>query len=212
VLEPSFRYGTRVAKHTWYNNCWYRSKLEARWAIFFDELQLTTLYEPRTFGFRGRQYTPDFWIADWKCYVEIKPINSRSWDIQPLRRLARLRSKCAVLLIMGQPSLEDYEVRFFRWNDTRDGSGRWVFGEGRKNRNACYLAQAGRTPVYLTGLGSSAAPRPTTRPLFRRGELKRLSLAYANAECGPPLIRGGHFIIPDSDCPWCKDMSTSPNH
>jgi hypothetical protein len=35
---------------TWYASCRFRSRLEARWAVFFDTLRLVWHYEPQ--GFR----------------------------------------------------------------------------------------------------------------------------------------------------------------
>lgn len=49
-----------------------RSKLEARWAIFFRELNLNWKYEPERLYGSGRIYLPDFYIEGFG-YVEIKP-------------------------------------------------------------------------------------------------------------------------------------------
>jgi hypothetical protein len=49
-----------------------RSTLEARWAVFFDELGLSWQYEPERFRFGKLIYTPDFFVAGLG-YVEIKP-------------------------------------------------------------------------------------------------------------------------------------------
>lgn len=49
-----------------------RSRLEARWAIFFRELNLPWRYEPEKLYGTGRVYTPDFRIEGFG-YVEIKP-------------------------------------------------------------------------------------------------------------------------------------------
>lgn len=209
------RYGKYDAKHTWYGENWFRSKLETLWAVFFDQLGLTWSYEPKTFEFKnGDKYTPDFWIKDWRCYVEIKyrreDINA--WPSSNLRRLRRLKPARAVLLVTGRPALEEHEVRYFKLDDVLDGTSGWVFGEGRKNKHAEYLAQERRKPIYLTGHGNADAPTPTARPLFRRGEVKRLRGAYDNAMLGPPLLRRGHWILADRDCPYCKDMATSPHH
>lgn len=51
---------------TYYKGYHFRSRLEARWAVFFDALGIEWEYEPE--GFRlpsGRMYLPDFRI---KCY------------------------------------------------------------------------------------------------------------------------------------------------
>lgn len=47
---------------TRYAGCRFRSRLEARWAVFFDSLGVTWEYEPQGFhvGPEGRPYLPDF--------------------------------------------------------------------------------------------------------------------------------------------------------
>lgn len=55
-----------------YNGVTFRSRLEARWAVFFDALHLTWAYEPETYRL-SRWYLPDFYIDDFKMLVEVKP-------------------------------------------------------------------------------------------------------------------------------------------
>ena len=62
------------AIRTKYNGVIFRSRLEAQWAVFWDELGVKWEYEPKTFPLSdGKQYTPDFWIVDLALWVEIKP-------------------------------------------------------------------------------------------------------------------------------------------
>jgi len=50
-------------KPTWYNNYFFRSKLEAKWAVFFDLMKIKWVYEPEPFNCNsGAQYTPDFFL------------------------------------------------------------------------------------------------------------------------------------------------------
>jgi len=52
-------------KPTWYNNYYFRSKLEAKWAVFFDLMKIKWNYEPEQFTCKdGSQYTPDFFLPD----------------------------------------------------------------------------------------------------------------------------------------------------
>lgn len=52
----------------------FRSRLEARWAVFFNALGLRWEYEPQGFELRdGTRYLPDFYLPDQDTYVEIKP-------------------------------------------------------------------------------------------------------------------------------------------
>lgn len=58
---------------TAYNGYRFRSRLEARWAVFFDQLQVPYLYESEGFVVRGKHYLPDFYLPEQMAFVEIKP-------------------------------------------------------------------------------------------------------------------------------------------
>lgn len=52
----------------------FRSRLEARWAVFLDTLGLRWEYEPQGFELRdGTRYLPDFYLPNQETFVEIKP-------------------------------------------------------------------------------------------------------------------------------------------
>lgn len=51
----------------------FRSRLEARWAVFFDKLGIRWLYEPQGYTVpNGAKYLPDFWLPDSQLWVEVK--------------------------------------------------------------------------------------------------------------------------------------------
>jgi len=59
---------------TYYKGKWFRSRLEAKWAVFMDELGVVWEYEPE--GFKnedGECYLPDFFLPILNCFLEIKP-------------------------------------------------------------------------------------------------------------------------------------------
>ena len=67
---------------TKYNGIVYRSRLEARWAMYFESLPCSFYYEPEGFNFGSVWYLPDFQVifpvckgleGAWEYYVEIKP-------------------------------------------------------------------------------------------------------------------------------------------
>ncbi len=62
---------------TYYNGYRFRSRLEARWAVFFDMLGVEYLYETEGFDLNDNWYLPDFKISD--AWIEVKgpPPNSR---------------------------------------------------------------------------------------------------------------------------------------
>lgn len=61
------------AIETMYNGYRFRSRLEARWAVFFDALEIKYEYESQGFdlGELG-QYLPDFWLPELNYCIEVK--------------------------------------------------------------------------------------------------------------------------------------------
>jgi hypothetical protein len=61
---------------TRYAGCRFRSRLEARWAVFFDTLGIEWEYEPQGFEVgpeeRRRRYLPDFYLPGQRVWVEVK--------------------------------------------------------------------------------------------------------------------------------------------
>lgn len=59
------------ALQTRYAGCHFRSRLEARWAKFFDLMGIAWDYEPEVFDGPTR-YLPDFWLPELNLWVEVK--------------------------------------------------------------------------------------------------------------------------------------------
>lgn len=59
---------------TRYAGCRFRSRLEARWAVFFDALNVEWRYEPEGFMVAGKPYLPDFWLPQLHIWVEVKGV------------------------------------------------------------------------------------------------------------------------------------------
>jgi hypothetical protein len=60
------------AIETEYAGCRFRSRLEARWAVFFDRMGIDWEYEPQGFVVGGRSYLPDFRLTDGGTWIEVK--------------------------------------------------------------------------------------------------------------------------------------------
>lgn len=94
---------------THYNGYRFRSRLEAKWAVFFDVLGLRYEYEREGFDLDGRRYLPDFWLPEKDCWVEIKGAEPHyvlekhclSEDMTKCMLLARHSGK-SVLWLKGQ--------------------------------------------------------------------------------------------------------------
>lgn len=65
------------AIETKYNGYRFRSRLEARWAVFFDLIGLKYEYEIEGYEMDGIMYLPDFYIPSLSRWLEIKgkPLN-----------------------------------------------------------------------------------------------------------------------------------------
>ncbi len=102
---------------TVYNGYRFRSRLEARWAVFFDEAGIPYRYEPEGFevdlGDEIIRYLPDFYLPELDCYVEIKPSKEKLMEDQA--KLAWMIDydgpMACGLLILGQiPFLDENSI------------------------------------------------------------------------------------------------------
>ncbi len=57
---------------TVYKGYRFRSRLEARWAVFFDAARIKWEYEPEGYDCGGIKYLPDFYLPDLDAHVEVK--------------------------------------------------------------------------------------------------------------------------------------------
>ena len=95
------------AKPTTYRGIRYRSKLEARWAVFLDYYHLMTesYYEPRSFHIESFNwvYTPDFYFswAGYPSYLEIKPGQPSDEYIDGLQLIVDCAIEIPLLLGIG---------------------------------------------------------------------------------------------------------------
>jgi hypothetical protein len=61
-----------TAIETSYAGHLFRSRLEARWAVFFNFMGIPWLYEPEGFFVDGRPYLPDFYLPECGIWIEVK--------------------------------------------------------------------------------------------------------------------------------------------
>jgi hypothetical protein len=96
---------------THYKGYFFRSRLEARWAVFFDELGIEWVYEPEGYVLSdGVKYLPDFFLPklhDPKgIFVEVKP---ERMLCQKAKQLS-LDTGLPVLMACRDPGPWAYEV------------------------------------------------------------------------------------------------------
>jgi len=131
---------------TKYNGYMFRSRLEARWAVFFDVMNIQYEYEAEGYKLAGAGwYLPDFWLPDADVHVEIRPLNKYKYD-EKCDALA-LASSRPVLYIAGSPGFLAYKLNIYpdcfpdtlfppiQFAECRRCSGIWV-------SNGCQVAHS----------------------------------------------------------------------
>jgi len=62
-----------VALPTYYGGVKFKSALEARWAMYFDEINVAWRYEDEGYALPSGPYLPDFWLPVAGMHAEVKP-------------------------------------------------------------------------------------------------------------------------------------------
>lgn len=98
------------AIETKYKGYRFRSRLEARWAVFFDALGLEWMYEPEGIDLgNGVWYLPDFYLPKFGGWLEVKAGMPTQADLKKFVRLAaalpylRKGARQEISMICGTP-------------------------------------------------------------------------------------------------------------
>lgn len=111
---------------TIYNGYRFRSRAEARWAVFFDACKIQYMYEPE--GFRlsdGTLYLPDFYLPESKTYFEVKGIMSDA----DMHKIKQLQKDLCVSVAIG------YADMTFQSSDNYDWGGSQTFEIASKDES-----------------------------------------------------------------------------
>lgn len=130
------------AIETKYNNHRFRSRTEARWAVFFDHAEIKYEYEKQGFVLDGVPYLPDFWLPEAKMWLEVKGDEILPEERKLCEALAR-ESGFPCVLAKGPPSSggglylykpvdepwqpNSDEAEYFFCDDRRDEGVYWLY-------------------------------------------------------------------------------------
>lgn len=106
------------AIETNYKGYKFRSRLEARWAVFFDAAKVAWEYEPEGYVLSdGRKYLPDFYLPKEDLYVEVKGVlpNDNVWE--KLEKFSTEKNTPIMLVcgILSQGSVDIYIPKVGDW-------------------------------------------------------------------------------------------------
>lgn len=91
------------AIETYYNGYRFRSRLEARWAVFFDAAGIKYIYEPEGFEHEGVMYLPDFYLPDLDAYAEVKGHrDSVGAEIEKCKKMVYWGGPIKQLIFLGE--------------------------------------------------------------------------------------------------------------
>jgi len=102
------------AIETVYNGYRFRSRLEARWAVFFDTLGIRYEYEKEGFELPSGRYLPDFWLLEQGIWFEVKGKEPTKREGRLITELCAATSK-EVILYHGPVELpQKWEIKSIR--------------------------------------------------------------------------------------------------
>lgn len=178
------------AIETRYKGYRFRSRLEARWAVFFDALGVEWRYEPEGFDL-GKElgyYLPDFYLPKFNAWAEVKPEipDPESPEFKKLRAVVEGQSKKARGLLLAQ--VEPRVGASYGWDDLfpyreiRPGLKRPIRYEGYHllcpvcKDNSVYLGRC-------RDIGNSVVV-----PAWCKGHYHKWSISLISRKGGPPAV------------------------
>lgn len=140
---------------TKYKGYKFRSRLEARWAVFFDSLNVKWEYESKYFDLDDLgYYLPDFYLSDYEMFVEIKPTGASFQRQEYTTAVAKIEALNAErersIIVCGSPGIDTYVIPFFRNSEYES-----VFALDKSCTCLVIIGDYGQHP-----LACSTCPRP----------------------------------------------------
>lgn len=140
---------------SFYRGITFRSRMEARWAVFMDVLGIRYFYEPEGYEIDGTYYLPDFFLPTIDAFLEVK---------NPLAPEDEWK-KCEVLCMTTRKSVFVYPCAPFMPsydNDASDEQPGYVYFPSRDGRGDedvgtdgaqwfCQCPHCTRTEIHFQG-------------------------------------------------------------
>lgn len=109
------------AIETRYKGYNFRSRLEARWAVYFDTISVKWEYEKEGFQLPNHWYLPDFYFPDMDLWAEVKP-TTEAIDMK-MDEFVQQQS-IRLLVLVGPPRLIQYRVLWASWKPVSSDDGK----------------------------------------------------------------------------------------
>lgn len=169
---------------TYYNGYHFRSRTEARWAVFFDAMGIRYEYEVEGYTLSdGTRYLPDFFLPEYRfmgserfgIFAEVKHKFNQE-EANKCKTLAK-DSKHDIILLEGPPDFRDYTMYDFLDLSTEEKSQiceeydqgskhSFVFGidvsfipENLVHGSMCYGEHSYMSPLMINAINISRSAR-----------------------------------------------------
>ena len=98
------------AIETHYNGYHFRSRTEARWAVYFDTLKIKYEYEKEGYDLgKLGWYLPDFWLPQVSMFAEVKGQEFTKKEYKKCVELVK-QSNYPCLMLIGTPEAKPYNA------------------------------------------------------------------------------------------------------
>lgn len=182
-MTPQQRTNSKMkAIETIYNGVRFRSRTEARWAVFMDALGVVWEYEREGFDLGdGIFYLPDFWLPQLNCWIEIKGASPVPKDeVEKVRRLADQSGKNA-FLFCGSPLAPDSDHPDL-WYGSNSAAEFFDPGGGWDNHYLwCECPKCRKIGIEFDGRAGRIGCRCDTHEKSYNFRSPRLMVAYSKA-------------------------------
>lgn len=165
-----------VAIPTTYNGYKFRSRLEARWAVFLDSLGERFDYEVEGFNLPSGPYLPDYWLPRLNLWLEVKGPPPTAVEQRRCEELS-VATGFPVVLVAGMPHEPLFLHRF---------AGEWSpVAVGQVGGRLAFCAPNVRRPLPRCHFDLAKAAR------FERADLVATEASAA--------AMGRAYLLPDFD-------------
>lgn len=177
---------------TEYNGYRFRSRTEARWAVFFNAAGIAFNYEPEGFVLDGKPYLPDFWLPDAGLWLEVKGQSPTPAESSLCKRLAT-ESGHDCLIAVGPPRQDGGVFVYYAAAPDgypfSDGELSLYFADDRRSSGVFWLTD-GQCGFSIINADDATAERyPLVHTATQRGYDAARSARFEFGENGPDSVR-----------------------
>jgi len=169
------------AIQTKYDGYHFRSRLEARWAVFFNAAGIKYEYEKEGFKLPAGSYLPDFWLPELNLWLEVKGSEPMMDELNLCFELY-METKSGVMMTCGLPGENCHfsggypeHVNFpLFWGSRRDGN--LLLG------HSCYWTQCPITRKISFNMEEELIGRDTQTTFIEDAFIKAKSARFEHGE------------------------------